>query len=121
MGVQRCAVPHFNGLFKTFKMRYSTFLYSYWIGLKRPFQKSHFTPKKGYCTVFSVHLCKYTYQTCFLYLLACGAFRKRKEWAELSLDQEKLKKSEEGLCTGVIVSDRFALTAAHCVEEGASR
>ena len=31
--VQRRTVSHFKGLFKTFKMRYSTFLYSYWIGL----------------------------------------------------------------------------------------
>ena len=33
VGVQKRTVSHFKGLFKTFKMRYSTFLYSYWIGL----------------------------------------------------------------------------------------
>ena len=33
VGVQKRTVSHFKGLFKTFKMRYSTFLYSYWISL----------------------------------------------------------------------------------------
>ena len=45
VGVQRRALSHFKGLFKTVKMRYSTYLYSYWIGLKYPFQKSRFTAK----------------------------------------------------------------------------
>merc|ERR1712208_187426 len=45
VGVQIRALSHFKGLFKTFKMRYSTYLYSYWIGLKYPFQKSRFTAK----------------------------------------------------------------------------
>ncbi len=40
MGVQRRTVSHFKGLFKTFKMRYSTFLYSYWIGLHVHFKKA---------------------------------------------------------------------------------
>ena len=38
--VQRRAVSHFKGLFKTFKMRYSTFLYSYWIGLHVHFKNA---------------------------------------------------------------------------------
>ena len=45
VGVQRRALSHFKGLFKTVKMRYSTYLYSYWIGLKYPFQKSRFQAK----------------------------------------------------------------------------
>ena len=40
VGVQRRTVSHFKGLFKTFKMRYSTFLYSYWIGLHVHFKKA---------------------------------------------------------------------------------
>ena len=31
VGIQRHTVPHFKGLIKTFKMRYSMSLYSYWI------------------------------------------------------------------------------------------
>ena len=40
VGVQKRTVSHFKGLFKTFKMRYSTFLYSYWIGLHVHFKKA---------------------------------------------------------------------------------
>ena len=40
VGIQRRAVSHFKGLFKTFKMRYSTFLYSYWIGLHVHFKNA---------------------------------------------------------------------------------
>ena len=40
VGVQRRTVSHFKGLFKTFKMRYSTFPYSYWIGLHVHFNKA---------------------------------------------------------------------------------
>ena len=43
--VQRRTVSHFKGLIKTFKMRYSMFLYSDGIMFKFRFQKSHFTPK----------------------------------------------------------------------------
>ena len=45
VGVQRCAVPHFKGLIKTFKMRYSMFLCYDGIIFKFWFQKSRFTPK----------------------------------------------------------------------------
>ena len=42
-------VSHFKGLFKTFKMRCSTFLYSYWIGLQVHFKKAilHLKRAKG--------------------------------------------------------------------------
>ena len=40
VGVQKRTVSHFKGLFKTFKMRYSTSLYSYWIGLHDHFKKA---------------------------------------------------------------------------------
>ena len=38
--VQKRTVSHFKGLFKTFEMKYSTFLYSYWIGLHVHFKKA---------------------------------------------------------------------------------
>ena len=40
VGVQKRTVSHLRGLFKIFKMRYSTFLYSYWIGLHVHFKKA---------------------------------------------------------------------------------
>ena len=45
VGVQRRTVSHSKGLFKIFKMRYSTFLYSSWVDLNGPIEKGHFTPK----------------------------------------------------------------------------
>ena len=48
MGVQRRTVSHFKGLFKTFKMRYSTFLYSYWIGLHVHFKKAILHLKRAF-------------------------------------------------------------------------
>ena len=42
VGVHRRNVSHFKGLFKTFKMRYSTFLYSDGIIFEFRFQKSRF-------------------------------------------------------------------------------
>ena len=47
MGVQRRAVPHFKDLFKIFKMRYSTSLYSDGIIFKFRFQKSRFIEEIG--------------------------------------------------------------------------
>ena len=38
--VQRHTVSHFKGLEETFKMKYSTSLYSYWIGLHVHFKKA---------------------------------------------------------------------------------
>ena len=61
--VQRRTVSHFKGLFKTFKMRYSTFLYSYWIRLHVHFKKNYFTPKKGYYAVTFVLVCTNLSQT----------------------------------------------------------
>ena len=56
VGVQRRTVSHFKGLFKTFKMRYSTFLYSYWIGLHVHFKKAILHLKRA--TVwFSLSIC----------------------------------------------------------------
>ena len=55
--VQRRTVPHSKDLFKIFKMRYSMSLNSDGIIFKFRFQKSHFTPKKGYCTRTYVYLC----------------------------------------------------------------
>ena len=46
--VQRHAVFHFKGLFKTFKMRYSTFLYFYWIGLHVHFKKANLHLKRAF-------------------------------------------------------------------------
>ena len=40
-------LSHFKGLFKIFKMRYSTFLYSYWIGLHVHFKKASLHLKKA--------------------------------------------------------------------------
>ena len=40
MGVQKRTVSHFKGLFKTYEMRYSTSLYSYWISLHVHFKKA---------------------------------------------------------------------------------
>ena len=45
--VQRRTVPHFKGLFKTFKMRYITSLYSDGIIFKIRFQKSRFIEEIG--------------------------------------------------------------------------
>ena len=49
VGVKRRTVSHFKGVFKTFKMRYSTFLYWNWIGLHVHFKKaiSHLKMAKG--------------------------------------------------------------------------
>ena len=55
VGVRRRALSHFKGLFKTVKMRYSTYLYSYWIGLKYPFQKSRFQAKTPWKTATVWH------------------------------------------------------------------
>ena len=58
VGVQRRAVSHFKGLFKTFKMRYSTFLYSYWIGLHVHFKKAILHLKRANMPFFlSVCVC----------------------------------------------------------------
>merc|ERR1712012_751924 len=51
----------------------------------------------------------------------CGSFKNKEQIKEVSLDQEAIENAEEGLCSAVVISDRFALTAAHCLEEGASR
>ena len=40
VGVQKRTVSHFKGLEKTFKMKYSTFLYSYGIDLHVHFKKA---------------------------------------------------------------------------------
>ena len=46
-GVQRRAVSHFKGLFKTFKMRYVMSMYSDGIIFKFRFQKSRFIEEIG--------------------------------------------------------------------------
>ena len=53
VGVQKRTVSHFKGLFKTFEMRYSTFLYSYWIGLHVHFKKAILHLKRANMPFFS--------------------------------------------------------------------
>ena len=53
--------------------------------------------------------------------LVCGAFKKKKEDKETSLGKEVIENAEEGRCTAVVISDKFVLTAAHCLEEAADR
>ena len=57
--VQRRTVSHFKGLFKTFKMRYSTFLYSNWIGLHLHFKKAILHLKRA-TIPFLLSLCVHT-------------------------------------------------------------
>ena len=65
MGVQRRTVSHFKGLFKTFKMRYSTFLYSYWIGLHVHFKKAILHLKRATVRgLMYVYLCMTLFKKC---------------------------------------------------------
>ena len=66
-------------------------------------------------------MCCYLEMKFYFFSKVCGAFKNKEEIKEVSLDQEAIENAEEGLCSAVVISDRFALTAAHCLEEGASR
>ena len=66
-------------------------------------------------------MCFYLEIKFYFFYKVCGAFKNKEEIKEVSLDQEAIENAEEGLCSAVVISDRFALTAAHCLEEGASR
>ena len=67
-GVQRRAVSHFKGLFKTFKMRYSMSMYSYWIGFHVHFKKAILLLIRYTCIVISVHLCNSLQHLIFIFL-----------------------------------------------------
>ena len=54
----------------------------------------------------------------FLFIV-CGENKKLEEAISTFIDFQE--KGDEGLCTNVPISDRFSLTAAHCLEEGADR
>ena len=49
----------------------------------------------------------------------CGENKRLEEAITTFIDYQE--KGDEGLCTNVPISDRFSLTAAHCLEEGADR
>jgi len=49
----------------------------------------------------------------------CGENKRLEEAITTVIDYQE--KGDEGLCTNVLISDRFSLTAAHCLEEGADR
>ena len=49
----------------------------------------------------------------------CGDNKRLEEAINTFIDYEE--KGDEGLCTNIPISDRFSLTAAHCLEEGADR
>ena len=49
----------------------------------------------------------------------CGEQIRLEEAIKTFIDEEE--KGDEGLCTNIPISDRFSLTAAHCLEEGADR
>ena len=48
----------------------------------------------------------------------CGENKKAQE--EIFADLTEFL-DEEGLCTNVVISDRFTITAAHCLEHNADR
>ena len=54
----------------------------------------------------------------FLFVV-CGENKRLEEAITTFIDYQE--KGDEGLCTNVPISDRFSLTAAHCLEEGADR
>ena len=55
----------------------------------------------------------------FLLHKACGEFKKLDKKHEVDeLDQDEISQLQEGLCSSVVISDRFVLTAAHCLETG---
>ena len=55
VGIQKRTVSHFKGLFKTFKMRYSMFLYSNWIGLHVHFKKAILHLKRATVSLYTAN------------------------------------------------------------------
>ena len=85
-------------------------------------QYSDLTSKGNFCK-FLKYIVLFTYH--FLIFISlwvvCGNFKKKEVVEDIAIDQEEIEGADEGLCSGVIISDRFALTAAHCLEEGEGR
>ena len=95
VGVQRRTVSHFKGLFKTFKMRYSTFLYFYWIGLHVYFKKAILHLKMASVRrlmSMSVYLC-----ISKTIILLCWNFQAHSETNSFEVNIEKIKLQEKNI------------------------
>ena len=72
---------------------------------------------------WNLETCSKKYYLLFKSIAACGESKYREEIAGLeNIKDEKVPQednaepSDSGTCTNVIISDRYAITAAHCFE-----